>query len=458
MAEPARLAGATIHVCEARGQRRAARRSAASAPSARPHEPPAWAELDALRSDRAIFDSRERLPGDRPPAARGAAGHGAERVAAWLLADGEPTDRRGRAHLHGLRRRGAPAQRGAGAVAPGRGVPAPRLGHRGGRARRCKLEGLEVHAAVFRWRMEDREGAGGYELWLRDEPGRGVTRGDRQRLRRGADHAAGQLVRRLVEGVGRSRSRTSARPWPPPPSATASTRCSCSSGARSPRPSSCAAWTPSWARDRSLDGMLDVYFAHLERNVGDDRVHARPARPRPAHGAAHEQRARVGAALAVDAARDRRDLRGGGGLRLRGHAQARGRDLRAHAASGSAAAWSRPTACSWTTSSSTARRRGSWAGGGRSSRTPPRPRREVEAALASRLALARRAGRPGSGASPRGRFRRPGPGGSAGSPTPSTRTPWPARRAAPRARAPGRRRSPTRTGDHLGLLGGAHAR
>ena len=32
------------------------------------------------------------------------------------------------------------------------------------------LEGLDVHAAAFRWRMEDREGAGAYELWLRSEP------------------------------------------------------------------------------------------------------------------------------------------------------------------------------------------------------------------------------------------------------------------------------------------------
>ena len=32
------------------------------------------------------------------------------------------------------------------------------------------LEGLDVHAAAFRWRLDDREGAGAYELWLRSEP------------------------------------------------------------------------------------------------------------------------------------------------------------------------------------------------------------------------------------------------------------------------------------------------
>jgi len=29
------------------------------------------------------------------------------------------------------------------------------------------LDGLDVHAAVFRWRMEGRDGAGAYELWAR---------------------------------------------------------------------------------------------------------------------------------------------------------------------------------------------------------------------------------------------------------------------------------------------------
>jgi hypothetical protein len=32
------------------------------------------------------------------------------------------------------------------------------------------LEGLEVHAAVFRWRLDGREGIGAYELMARTEP------------------------------------------------------------------------------------------------------------------------------------------------------------------------------------------------------------------------------------------------------------------------------------------------
>ena len=32
------------------------------------------------------------------------------------------------------------------------------------------LDGLQVHAAVFRWRLDGREGIGAYELMLRNEP------------------------------------------------------------------------------------------------------------------------------------------------------------------------------------------------------------------------------------------------------------------------------------------------
>jgi hypothetical protein len=32
------------------------------------------------------------------------------------------------------------------------------------------LDDLQVHAAVFRWRLDGREGIGAYELMLRTEP------------------------------------------------------------------------------------------------------------------------------------------------------------------------------------------------------------------------------------------------------------------------------------------------
>ena len=56
------------------------------------------------------------------------------------------------------------------------------------------LEAIQVHAAVFRWRLDGREGIGAYELmvrWYRRWPR--DPRAD-QRLRRRADNAA---VRRL---------------------------------------------------------------------------------------------------------------------------------------------------------------------------------------------------------------------------------------------------------------------
>ena len=33
-----------------------------------------------------------------------------------------------------------------------------------------QLEAADVHAAIFRWRLGDREGAGSYELMTRSEP------------------------------------------------------------------------------------------------------------------------------------------------------------------------------------------------------------------------------------------------------------------------------------------------
>ena len=132
-------------------------------------EPPAWADLDALRS------GQRDLRRARTHSWRSRAGHGARPGtatsgwSAWLLADGEPTtvedgristvyDGDGRQRSAGLEL-WLPGQefpsRGSGTVVAGSSL---------------KLEGLEVHAAIFRWRMEDREGPGSYELWLRDEP------------------------------------------------------------------------------------------------------------------------------------------------------------------------------------------------------------------------------------------------------------------------------------------------
>jgi hypothetical protein len=100
---------------------------------------------------------------------RGALGHGDERTVAFLVEEGEllaVEDARISTVYDGDgRQRSASLElwlpgeefprRASGTVAAGTSL---------------ELEGLRVHAAVFRWRMEEREGLGAYELMVRDEP------------------------------------------------------------------------------------------------------------------------------------------------------------------------------------------------------------------------------------------------------------------------------------------------
>ncbi len=132
------------------------------------HTPPAWEELDVLRSISAVFDSENAFLalGRRP---RGAPGHDEEQVVGWLLEGGEALavedvristvyDGDGRQRSAGLELwlpgEEAP-QRGSGTVVAGSSL---------------SLGRLDVHAAVFRWRLGHREGLGAYELWVRSEP------------------------------------------------------------------------------------------------------------------------------------------------------------------------------------------------------------------------------------------------------------------------------------------------
>lgn len=130
--------------------------------------PPAWDELDAVRSVSALFDEGNALLAlSRRP--RGALGHGEELTVAWLIQDGEPLavedaristvyDGEGRQRSAGLEL-WLPGEefprRASGTVVAGSSL---------------QLESLAVHAAVFRWRMEEREGLGAYELMARSEP------------------------------------------------------------------------------------------------------------------------------------------------------------------------------------------------------------------------------------------------------------------------------------------------
>jgi hypothetical protein len=128
---------------------------------------PAWEELDALRSLSALPDEEHALfaIARRP---RGARGHGEERVTAMLLEAGELLaveearistvyDGDGRQRSAGLEL-WLPGEdfprRGSGVAVAGSSL---------------ELEGLLVHVAVFRWRVEGREGLGAYELMVREE-------------------------------------------------------------------------------------------------------------------------------------------------------------------------------------------------------------------------------------------------------------------------------------------------
>jgi hypothetical protein len=164
VADPAHLHGVTTHVCAVSG-RIGGRKAKCLGTVSEMVDPPDWEDLDAMRTLSAVFDRDNAfLAVARRP--RGAAGHDAEDIAGWLLSGGELVevaqtristvyDGDGRQRNAGLEL-WAPGEdyplRGSGSVVAGTSL---------------SLEGLDVHAAVFRWRMEDREGAGSYELWLR---------------------------------------------------------------------------------------------------------------------------------------------------------------------------------------------------------------------------------------------------------------------------------------------------
>jgi hypothetical protein len=129
---------------------------------------PRWEELDALRSISALVDERHALLAlARRP--RDAPGHGHELVRAGLIADGELHEveeaRISTVYDGGGRQRSAGLElwlpgeefprRGSGLVIAGSSLD---------------LEPAQVHVAVFRWRLDGREGIGAYELMVRAEP------------------------------------------------------------------------------------------------------------------------------------------------------------------------------------------------------------------------------------------------------------------------------------------------
>jgi hypothetical protein len=161
------LGGVTAWVCRVTG-RAGGRRVDGLGTIAETRTPPRWEELDALRTICALVDeSHAFLALARRP--RGAVGHGQELVNARLLHEGEllavEDARISTVYDGGGRQRSA----GLELWLPGEEYP-----HRGSgiviAGSSLELDELEVHAAVFRWRLDGRDGIGGYELTARREP------------------------------------------------------------------------------------------------------------------------------------------------------------------------------------------------------------------------------------------------------------------------------------------------
>ncbi|HET8673629.1 MAG TPA: hypothetical protein VFL87_08340 [Thermoleophilaceae bacterium] len=161
------LDGASTRLCRVRGSVGSAQiecLGTATETSAAPR----WDELDALRGVSALFDEEHAvLALARRP--RGAIGHGQEQVVAWLLAAGEA--RRVEDARISTVYDGDGRQRNAGLELwmPGEDFPR-RASGTAVAGTSLSLEGLRVNAAVFSWRMEGRDGAGAYEVTIRDEP------------------------------------------------------------------------------------------------------------------------------------------------------------------------------------------------------------------------------------------------------------------------------------------------
>jgi hypothetical protein len=160
------LVGTRVRVCRASGELDGQAVDGLGTVS-ETERPPAWDELDALRAISVLVDEQTALLAvSRRP--RGSLGHGQELVDAVLLQAGELVevenaristvyDGEGRQRSAGLEL-WLPGEdfprRGTGTVAAGSSL---------------QLSGLRVHAAVFNWRLEEREGVGQYELAVRAE-------------------------------------------------------------------------------------------------------------------------------------------------------------------------------------------------------------------------------------------------------------------------------------------------
>ena len=166
ISEEADLRGVTARVCKVKGEVGGGNIDCLGTIS-ETHVPPAWEELDAIRSLSALLDAEHAaLALARRP--RGARGHGQELAVSYLLDGGDlllVEETRISTVYDGEGR-----QRSAGLELWLPGEDFPRRGSGSAIAgSSLELEGLTVHVAVFRWRVEGREGIGAYELMVREE-------------------------------------------------------------------------------------------------------------------------------------------------------------------------------------------------------------------------------------------------------------------------------------------------
>ena len=130
-------------------------------------EPPAWAHLDALRAVSAVLD-RENALFLSARRARGAVGHGEERVDAVLISGGQARDVEDARLSTIYDADGRQRTAGLELWLPGEDYPRRASGSaRAGAS--ITLGGVRVDAAVFEWHMDGRTGAGAYEIALRED-------------------------------------------------------------------------------------------------------------------------------------------------------------------------------------------------------------------------------------------------------------------------------------------------
>jgi hypothetical protein len=167
ISEPADLGELSVRLARVRGEA-AGRKVDCLGTLAETSTPPRWEELDAVRTVSVLVDEQHALLllAKRP---RGALGHGQEHVTATLLDEGifKPVEEARLSTVYD----GDGRQRSAGLELWLPGEEFPRRGSglvTAGSS--LALDELQVHAAVFRWRLDGREAIGAYELMARTEP------------------------------------------------------------------------------------------------------------------------------------------------------------------------------------------------------------------------------------------------------------------------------------------------